>query len=59
MDKEGRRVVGQLLDDASMSFLARLASLPTRKGFKGVVPGLNDGPPLIKTSIRGVEVKPL
>jgi len=59
MDKDGRRVVGQLLDDESMSFLARLASLPTKKGFKGVVPGLNDGPPLVKTTIRGVDVKPL
>lgn len=59
MDKEGRRVVGQVLDNESMAFLARLASLPTKKGFKGVVPGLNDGPPLVKTSISQVEVKPL
>lgn len=59
MDKEGRRVVGQLLDKESMAFLARLASLPTKKGFKGVVPGLNDGPPLVKTSIQSVDVKPL
>lgn len=59
MDKEKRRVVGQLLDNESMSFLARLASLPTKKGFKGVVPGLNDGPPLVKTTVRNVQVKAL
>ena len=59
MDSEGRRVVGQLLDEESMAFLARLASLPTKKGFKGVIPGLNGGPSLVKTAIRGVEVKPI
>lgn len=59
MDKEGRRVVGQLMDTESMGFLARLASLPTRKGIKGVVPGLNDGPPLVKTTIQDVTVKPI
>lgn len=59
MDREGRRVVGQLLDEQSMAFLARLASLPTRKGIKGVVPGQNFGPPLIKVSIDRVEVKAL
>jgi hypothetical protein len=59
MDREGRRVVGQLLDEESMVFLARLASLPTRKGFKGVIPGQNFGPPLIKISLGRVEVKPL
>ena len=59
MDREGRRVVGQLLDEESMTFLARLSSLPTRKGFKGVIPGQNFGPPLIKLSIVRVEAKPV
>jgi len=52
MDKDDRKVIGQLMDDQSMAFLARLASLPTRKGFKGVVPGQNSGPPLLKTTLQ-------
>ncbi len=56
MDKEYRKVVGQLMDDSSMQFLQRLVSLPTNKGLKGVVPGQNAGPPLIKVSIISVSV---
>jgi len=48
MDKESRKVIGQLMDSSSMAFLARLASLPTKKGFKGIIPGQNGGPPLVK-----------
>jgi len=51
-----RRVVGQILDARSMAFLERLASLPTKKGIKGVIPGLNTGPPLLKVTVRTVEV---
>jgi hypothetical protein len=54
MDKEGRRVIGQLMDQESMAALARLASLPTKKGFKGVIPGQNSGPPLLKVSLTGI-----
>ena len=55
MDKEGRKVIGQLIDESSMEFLARLASLPTRKGLKGIIPGQNAGPPLIKVTVESVE----
>lgn len=54
--KEGRRVIGQLMDQESMSNLARLATLPTKKGFKGVIPGQNAGPPLLKVSVTGIDV---
>jgi hypothetical protein len=54
MDKDSRKVVGQLVDDDSMQFLQRLTSLPTIKGLKGVLPGQNAGPPLIKVSITSV-----
>jgi len=54
--KEGRRVIGQLVDKESMSNLARLSTLPTKKGFKGVIPGQNAGPPLLKVSVTGVSV---
>ena len=53
MDKEGRRVVGQLMDAESMAALARIASLPTNKGLKGIVPGQNYGPPL--TAVKVLE----
>jgi len=56
MDKEGRKVIGQILDQESMNNLARLVSLPTKKGFKGVIPGQNSGPPLLKVSLRDVSV---
>ena len=56
MDKERRKVVGQVLDAESMAFVARLASLPTKKGIKGVIPGQNSGPPQLKTYVRDVEV---
>ena len=39
MDKEGRKVIGQLLDSKSMDLLARLAGSPTRK----LIPGQNGG----------------
>lgn len=39
MDKEGRKVIGQLLDSESMNTLARLAGSPFRK----ILPGQNGG----------------
>ena len=57
MDKEGRKVVGQVLDESSMAFLARLAKLPTNKGLKGIIPGQDGGPPLIKVVVKNVEIK--
>lgn len=51
LDKEGRKVIGQIMDADSMSFLARLSSLPTQKGLLGVVPGKNSGPPLVKVAV--------
>jgi hypothetical protein len=39
MDREGRKVIGQLLDGESMDLLARLAGSPTRK----MLPGQNGG----------------
>ena len=58
MDKEGRRVIGQVIDEPSMASLARLVSLPTKKGFKGVIPGQNVGPPLIKVTISDISILP-
>ena len=57
LDKANRRVIGQLIDEESMAFLERLASLPTNKGIKGVIPGQSSGPPLLKVTIRDVEAK--
>mmetsp|Transcript_21799 Transcript_21799/g.43210 ORF Transcript_21799/g.43210 Transcript_21799/m.43210 type:complete len:418 (+) Transcript_21799:43-1296(+) len=45
--KEGRKVIGQLMDGESMSVLARLAGSPLRK----IVPGQNGGSPLIKVVV--------
>jgi hypothetical protein len=56
MDND-RRVIGQVTDAQSMATLARLASLPTMKGFKGVIPGLNSGPPLVKVTLTGVDIQ--
>jgi cyclophilin family peptidyl-prolyl cis-trans isomerase len=47
-----RHVIGQVLDETSMNFLARLVSLPTNKGIRGVVPGQSMGPPLVKVMVR-------
>jgi hypothetical protein len=47
MDKEGRKVIGQIIDNNSMNLLARLAGSPTRK----MLPGQNGGSPLIKVSV--------
>ena len=52
----GRKVIGQLLDDESMTAIARLANLSTRKGFAGVLPGVNSGPPLVKVSVLSTNV---
>ena len=57
LDKLNRRVIGQIIDDESMTFLARLASLPVQKGIKGVVPGKSSGPPLLKVTIRDAGVQ--
>mmetsp|Transcript_35283 Transcript_35283/g.77286 ORF Transcript_35283/g.77286 Transcript_35283/m.77286 type:complete len:144 (-) Transcript_35283:77-508(-) len=56
MDKEGRRVVGQLMDTESMATLARIGSLPTNKGLKGIVPGQNYGPPLTAVRVQDCTV---
>ena len=47
MDKEGRKVIGQLVDQNSMDLLARLSGSPTRK----MIPGQNGGTPLIKVIV--------
>eukprot|EP00980_Cylindrotheca_fusiformis_P002718 scaffold628_cov91-Cylindrotheca_fusiformis.AAC.4 len=57
-----RRVIGQVIDDESMAFLARLASLPVQKGTTGVLlkrGGDNNtaGPPLLKVRVRDVAVQ--
>ena len=57
MDREGRKVIGQLLDEPSMAFLARLAQLPTNKGLKGIIPGQDGGPPLLKVVVTDVQVQ--
>lgn len=56
LDKAGRRVVGQVLDATSMAFLERLSSLTTKKGLKGVIPGQTSGPPLLKVTVRDIQV---
>lgn len=55
--RENRRVIGQVMDASSMTTLARLASLPTKKGFRGVIPGQNSGPPLLRVLLTDVEVQ--
>lgn len=55
--RENRRVIGQVMDHESMATLARLASLPTKKGFRGVIPGQNSGPPLLRVLLTDVEVQ--
>jgi hypothetical protein len=57
MDREGRKVIGQLLDEDSMKFLARLSLLPTNKGLKGIIPGQDGGPPLLKVVVVNTEVQ--
>jgi Cyclophilin type peptidyl-prolyl cis-trans isomerase/CLD len=56
MDKD-RRVIGQVMDAESMATLSRLVSLPTMKGFKGVIPGQNSGPPLVKVALSSVDIQ--
>lgn len=57
--KERRKVIGQLMDKESMALLARLSSLPTKKGLKGIIPGQNYGPPLLNVRVLSVNVEPL
>jgi hypothetical protein len=54
-----RRVIGQVIDDDSMKFLNRLATLPTQKKglIKEVIPGESSGPPLLKVTIRDIGVQ--
>jgi len=52
MDKEGRKVIGQLLDATSMDLLARLSGSPTRK----LIPTQTGGTPLIKVSVDDCSV---
>ena len=56
LDKLGRRVIGQVIDNESMTFLARLASLPVQKGM-GIMSGQVSGPPLLKVRIRDIGVQ--
>ena len=56
LDQKKNIVIGQLLDKDSMSAIARLSNLPTRKGFAGVIPGVNAGPPLVKVSVQNTLV---
>jgi len=56
MDKEGRKCIGQLMDKSSMEFLARLASLPLNKGFKGIIPGQNTAPSLVKVTVTSTAI---
>jgi cyclophilin family peptidyl-prolyl cis-trans isomerase len=51
-----RRVIGQVLDASSMAFLERLATLPTKRGIRGVIPGQTSGPPLLKVVVRDTEI---
>ncbi len=55
LDKN-RRVIGQVLDASSMAFLERLATLPTKRGIRGVIPGQTSGPPLLKVVVRDTEI---
>jgi hypothetical protein len=50
------RVIGQVIDSESMAFLERLASLPTKRGILGAIPGRTSGPPLLKVVVREVAV---
>ncbi len=51
-DKFKRRVIGQVIDDESMEFLARLSSLPVqKKGPSG------KGPPLLKVTVLDTGVQ--
>lgn len=57
-DKKSRqRVIGQVIDDPSMQFLARLASLPVQKGKGSGIPGAAAGPPLLKVRVREIGVQ--
>lgn len=51
-----RRVIGQVIDDPSMQFLSRLASLPVQKGkgsnSNGLPAGTLSGSPLLKVRVR-------
>jgi len=51
-----RRVIGQVLDGTSMAFLERLASVPTKRGITGVLPGQTSGPPLLKIVVRETQI---
>ena len=55
MDKDKRKVIGQIIGKDSMKFLSRLASLPTQKGLKGIA-NINNGPPLIRVSLDKVTI---
>jgi len=57
MDSEGRKVIGQLIDQESMETLARLVSSPTKKGLTGIIPGQNAGPPLIRVLVSSTSIK--
>ena len=54
---QSRKVIGQLIDEDSMTFLSRLSSLATVKGLKGFVPGLTNGPPLLPVVLNSVSTQ--
>lgn len=54
--QQQRRVIGQVIDAASMSFLERLTNLPTNRGIRGVIPGQTSGPPLVKTVVHDIKI---
>ena len=58
-DKNSMVVIGQLTDETSMKLLARLASLPTQKGLKGIIPGQNAGPPLVPVRVTSINTQKL
>jgi hypothetical protein len=55
---QSHKVIGQLIDDESMSLLTRLSSLATVKGLKGFVPGLTNGPPLLPVTVQSISTQP-
>jgi len=57
MDKIKRRVIGQVIDEPSMKFLARLSYLPIQKEKSGLLPGTTSGPPLLKVRVRDIGVQ--
>ena len=58
-NNNNKLVIGQLMDESSMQLLTRLASSPTQKGFKGILPGQNSGPPLVPVKVTSISIQTL